>query len=274
MGTTTYVATGLPVTVSPLTTVSKLITVGDNGSVRGLSIIIDVDAPNEGGGPDTSLIKAYIIHTYTNGTSTDAVLHDGEYKSLDYAAYPVSITPTETLNIFNDRASFGSWYLYLFNISASSDAVLNYYSLAITYDDDTPAGNASVSIQPAAKYGNAINFHKTHQYVFEMESSSTYAQANNYRHISFNGVLNTAVLITHSGGAASGSPYLDVYRIRSGVKTLISSTLISTATNSSRKYLDIPDEYKIVKTDDFISVEISGLNIVSPAVFVQMEFYE
>lgn len=273
MGTTNYIATGLPVTVDVFTTVAKAIVVGDTGSVRAVSVVLDIDAPDEGSGPDTSLIKAYLIHTYSNGTTTDAVLHDGEYKSLDYAAYPVPISPTESLNIFNDRASFGSWTLYVFNISASASAAINYYSVALTYDDTTPAGNTSVPITPASKYGDSVNFHRTHQYIFEMESSTTNARANNYRHIPFNGVLNTAVAITHTG-SVTGSPYVDVYRIRNGEKTLISSTPLVTVSVTSRKYLNIPSEYREVKIDDFISVEISGLNIVPPAVFVQMEFYE
>ncbi len=272
MGTTTYEATGLPASISALTTVSKLITVGDSGSVRGINVTVDVDAPDEGLGQDTSLIKVYLIHTYSNGTSTDAVLHDGEYKSLNYAQYPISIEPTEDLDIFNDRQSFGSWTLYVFNISAVATASLNFYSIAITYDDDTPAGNTSVPITPASRYGDGISFHRTHQYVFELESNTSNIQANNHRHVYFNGKLNTAVAVIGTG-AVTGSPYVDLYRTRNGEKTLISSIPISTVSNTSRKYFNIPRDYE-VKVDDFISVEVSGLNIVCPAVFVQMEFYE
>lgn len=272
MGTTTYIATGLPVTVSPMTTVAKALSVGDSGAIQGLSITIDVDAPNEGGGKDTSLIKAYIIHTYVNGTSTDAVLHDGEYKNLNYAQYPQNTNPNESLDIFTNRSSLTAWTLYIFNISASANATLNYFSVAITYSDTIPAGNTGVNIEPSSRYGTDVNLHQTLRLLFDMESDSNNSNANNYRHIPYNCTLNTLVVNTQAG-TATGSPNLGVYRISNGVKTLIALVPIITTAASTRSFVTFIDGLNFY-TNDFISVEMVGSNIAIPPTSVQMELYK
>lgn len=275
MGTLTYIATGLPASCSPLTTIAKAISVGDSGTITGINIIVDATAPDEGLGIDPTLVKLYLIHTYANGTSTDIVLHDGEYKSLNFAEYEETVESTESVNVFESRESFGVWTLYLFNISAVANATLNYYELQITFDDTSAVGNTSVFIKPSTKFGDGVSFNRTHRSIFDLESNNSVSRANGKYNVFFNGTWNTTVINTMPNGTLTGSPTLDIYRVRNSEKTLVKSTPITTApTISSRVFVEIPDEYKPVREGDFITVEIGGTNVVAPGMIVQMEFFE
>lgn len=244
-------STDTPISVSPSDTEISSITFPVSGLVQDLTVDLDIDAPDEGGGPDPTLVYVdltapsltYVIfHDYGESTPVTGV-------NIDDDQAP---SPGETMDDFNGESTVGgTWDLYVGNGFGTADATINDWTLNITLPAAAPQRVLLPSSPATVVIPSGINFkfkqnrgrRRTDKFSFTVPgviTSST--QFSNGKQVPVNSRLKDITISAINTGTTNETRF-NVFKYSNGTTTKIISNRFVFKPGGSYKLIRLANNF-------------------------------
>lgn len=247
MPTLNVTSSNTPLVIPASDLLEDTIVVSQTGVVTDLTIDVNITAPNEGGGPDPSLISFSINRV---DLAKSVTLHGYEALAVNGVNYDTDRDPfdgTGTLEAMFDGVSLnGNWLLGISNVFSTATGTLNSWGINFTYDAIASipffvTQPAALTIPTGIKYGKGRSQKLNQKLAFNVQTSFA---ANDILDVpkvcGLNGVITELRVLAKNTGS-SGTTNLTLYKFSGGVlSTLISSNVIMNSGNTyyHRQYND------------------------------------
>ena len=239
MATLNVTSPNTPLVIPASNTLEDTIVVSQTGTVTDLTIDVNITAPNEGGGPDPSLISFSINRV---DLAKSVALHSQQALSVAGVNYDTDRDPFDgpgTLEAMFDGVSLnGNWLLGISNVFSTATGTLNSWGINFTYDPI--ASNPYKAAQPAAitvpsgvKYGKGRVQKLNQKLMFNIQDSIAAGNILDVPKVcNLDGIITDIQILAKNTGS-SGTTALTLYKYSSGVlSALLNSTLVLPSGNT------------------------------------------
>ncbi len=258
--TETFNSTDTPQTAGFGGAIVSVINVPSSAIITNVTCTVDIVAPDEGAGPDPSLLNVYLLKT----DGPTVYLHLAQALSLVNITYDTDRNPSSgSMNEFDTYDMTGDWTLVIENL-ASATTDLTTWSLNITYSipDNVPRYPAEPEAPTleSAQYGPGVHIRKNAKLFFNVNKPIINEIIDNARSCPFNANMESLIITANNTGASTTTK-ISLHRVANGVDSILLSQSIILPTGLTYYSARFPSSYsKGINKGDMVYLRVDDTN--------------
>lgn len=270
MASQTYNSADTPITANYVG--MSTITIAETFNADSLSVTVNVTAPDEGSGPDASLLAVALNHSDGNSS----LLQASDPSSLAGVNFEGDRPTVSGLTQFLGVPVNGTWDLFISTFSDFSFTI-NSWALNFTYTTAPntprfPNDPAAITIAPF-NYGKGASIKKNARLNFNVSSPTVSSIFDSLRVCAFNARVEGLIVNVKSSGTGN-TTLLSLHKVSGTTDTILLSQTIQIPAGNSYYYRYFPSVTKQIDNGDlnydknvnkgdflYFSIEQLGTNV-------------